>query len=248
MKLISKIVTVKYNDFAIELDCGDKLVDLTGLWEMAGSPENNKPNDWRDTNNGSEFIFALEKNLKVSLDKILKTEKKGRKTNIWGHWQIALAYSKYLDPQLHIQVNEWVRQYLSEEKNPELGVNRAVENWKRKGHSDKWIDNRLTSIQVRHKFTDTLRQHGISQGFEYAHCTDAINKNVLGGTAKQIKEEKGLKKNALLRDNLSIVQIAALRLAEALADEDIETNQVDGYKPCLQSCDKAGQRVKKALE
>ena len=248
MKSNSKIVTVKYNEFAIELDCGDKLVDLTGLWETAGSPENKKPNDWRDTNNGSEFIFVLEKNLKVSLDKILKTEKKGRKTSIWGHWQIALAYSKYLDPQLHIQVNEWVRQYLGEEKNPELGVNRAVENWKRKGHSDKWIDKRLSNIKVRHKFTDTLQQCGVNQSFEYAGCTDAINKNVLGGTAKQIREAKGLSKNTPLRDNLSVVQIAALGLAEALADEDIEINQIYGYKPCLQSCDKAGQRVKKALE
>lgn len=248
MKSTSKIVTVRYNEFTIDLNCDDKLVDLTGLWETAGSPANKKPNDWRDTNNGHEFIVALEKNLKVSLDKILKIEKKGRKTNLWGHWQIALAYSKYLDPQLHIQVNEWVRQYLGEEKNPELGVNRAVENWKRKGYSDKWINNRLTNIQVRHKFTDTLQQHGITQSFEYANCTDIINKNVLGGTAKQIREEKGLKNNASLRDNLSIVQIAALGLAEALADEDIETNQVEGYKPCLQSCDKAGQRVKKALE
>ena len=148
MKLTSKIVTVKYNDFAIELDCGDKLVDLTGLWEMAGSTENNKPNDWRDTNNGSEFIFALEKNLKVSLDKILKIEKKGCKTNIWGHWQIALAYSKYLDPQLHIQVNEWVRQYLREEKNPELGINRtaeekAIERIKDLDDTSQWI----TAIQ-----------------------------------------------------------------------------------------------------
>ncbi len=106
MKSTSKIVTVRYNEFTIDLNCDDKLVDLTGLWETAGSPANKKPNDWRDTNNGHEFIVALEKNLKVSLDKILKIEKKGRKTNLWGHQQIALAYSKYLDPQLHIQVNE----------------------------------------------------------------------------------------------------------------------------------------------
>jgi hypothetical protein len=158
MKSTSKIVTVRYNEFTIDLNCDDKLVDLTGLWETAGSPANKKPNDWRDTNNGHEFIVALEKNLKVSLDKILKIEKKGRKTNLWGHWQIALAYSKYLDPQLHIQVNEWVRQYLGEEKNPELGVDRAVENWKSKGYAEEKAIERIKDLDDPSQWITTIQE------------------------------------------------------------------------------------------
>ena len=172
---------------------------------------------------------------------------RGRNGGTWGHWQIALAYAKYLDPHLHIQVNEWARAYKEEESNPEKGVDRAIDNWKRQGRSDEWIQTRLENKQVRHQFTSTLKEHGVSKPYEYAHCTNAINKQVLGGTAKQLKESMGLAKRANLRDGLSRVKIAALGLAEALAEEDINENQRYGFKQCRQSCDDAGSKVKRAL-
>ena len=154
---------------------------------------------------------------KIRSFSILKTVR-GRGGGTWGHWQIALAYAKYLDHNLHIQVNEWARRYVEEEIEPEKGVDRAIKNWKRQGKSDKWIQTRLENKQVRHQLTSTLQKHGVSQPFQYANCTNAINKQVLGGTAQQLKEKKGLAKRASLRDNLSRVEVAALGLAEALAD------------------------------
>jgi hypothetical protein len=62
-----------------------------------------------------------------------------------------------------------------------------------------------------------------------------------------MREKMGLAKSANLRDNLSKVQVAALGLAEALAEEDIEENQRQGYSQCLQSCDEAGSKVQRAL-
>jgi hypothetical protein len=192
------------------------------------------------------FIFALEKKLNVHLTDILKTAR-GRGGGTWGHWQIALAYAKYLDPDLHIQVNEWARRYVEEEIDPEKGVDRSIKNWKRQGKSDQWIQTRLENKQVRQQLTSTLQKHGVSQPYQYANCTNAINKQVLGGTAQQIKEKKGLAKRAILRDHLSRVEVAALGLAEALAEEDIQENQRYGFQQCLHSCDNAGGKVKRAL-
>lgn len=120
-------------------------------------------------------------------------------------------------------------------------------NWKRQGKSDQWIQTRLENKQVRHQLTSTLQQHGVSQSFHYANCTNAIYQEVLGGTAQQLKEKNGLAKKASLRDNLSRVEVAALGLAEALAEEDIQENQRYGFQQCLQSCDNAGGKVKRAL-
>lgn len=87
----------------------------------------------------------------------------------------------------------------------------------------------------------------MSQPFHYANCTNAIYKEVLGGTAQQLKEKNGLAKRASLRDNLSRVEVAALGLAEALAEDDIEEQQRYGFQQCLKSCEDAGGKVKRAL-
>ncbi|MCB8766611.1 KilA-N domain-containing protein [Planktothrix agardhii 1029] len=240
------LVPLKYQDTLITFDKTNNLVNLKQLWKAANSPKGKEPPRWLKLDQSAEFIFVLEKKLNVNLNDILKTVP-GRGGGTWGHWQIALAYAKYLDPDLHIQVNEWARRYVEEEIEPEKGVDRSIKNWKRQGKSDQWIQTRLENKQVRHQLTSTLQQHGVSQSFHYANCTNAIYQEVLGGTAQQLKEKNGLAKKASLRDNLSRVEVAALGLAEALAEEDIQENQRYGFQQCLQSCDNAGGKVKRAL-
>ena len=50
---------------------------------------------------------ALSKKLKGDSQSLLKTIP-GRYGGTFGHYQIALAYAKYLDPELHIWCNEVV--------------------------------------------------------------------------------------------------------------------------------------------
>ncbi len=242
----NNIILLEYGKATITVDKTNNFVSLNHLWKAANSPKGKDPRNWLELDQSAKFIYALEVKLNVHLTDILKT-RRGRNGGTWGHWQVALAYAKYLDPNLHIQVNEWAKRYVEEEVDPEKGVDRAVKNWKRQGKTDKWIQTRLENKQVRHQFTSTLQEHGVSLPFHYANCTNAINKQVLGGTSKELKQTMGLAKSANLRDNLSRVKVAALGLAEALAEEDIEENQCQGYKQCLQSCDEAGNKVKRAL-
>lgn len=245
-KLTSELAILKYQGCIITWSQDSKLVNLNQLWKAAGSPKRRDPKRWLDLDSSELFISALERKLNAKLGDILRVAY-GRGGETWGHWQIAMAYAKYLDPDLHIQVNEWAKLYWEEQVDPEKGVDRAIQNWKRQGKSDSWIDTRLRTKQTRHKFTHTLKQHGVKGGIDYARCTNAINEPVLGGKAGEIKKSLGLSPNVLLRDNLSTVQIAALGLAEALAEEDIETNSLYGFSQCHQSCKKAGNQVKRAL-
>lgn len=145
-----------------------------------------------------------------------------------------------------------VRERREEESNPELaysrGRQRAIATWKKQGKTDKEIQTRLRGIEVRYQFTDTLKEHGVVQPWQYAIITNAIYKEIFGQTAAEMKESLGLSKRDALRDNLSLSQMAANLLAEALSTEDIESNDRQGFQECHKATQDAASRVKRVFE
>lgn len=85
-------------------------------------------------------------------------------------------------------------QRLDQMTNPELGINQALEDYKRLGYSDNWINQRLKSIEIRKDLTDQWKLHNVQEGIQYATLTDIIYQAWAGKTAKQYKQLKGLKK------------------------------------------------------
>ena len=96
---------------------------------------------------------------------------------------------------------------------PEIAVNRSINNYRRRGYTDEWIEKRLKGILDRHKLTDIWKEGGITEGFEYALLTNEIYKEWSGMTAKQYKEFKGLRKESL-RDNMDDIEVALTDLSE----------------------------------
>ncbi|SCM83727.1 conserved hypothetical protein [uncultured Sporomusa sp.] len=80
-------------------------MNLTSLWKAAGSQEVQKPKYWLTQDGTNEFISTIEKSEKVTQDYLLTTQR-GRTGGTWAHRQIALAYAKYLSPELHMYVNQ----------------------------------------------------------------------------------------------------------------------------------------------
>lgn len=106
---------------------------------------------------------------------------------------------------------------LDQMQDPELSIDQAVNDYRRLGYSEGWINNRLKSIEVRKALTDEWKRGGV-QGQQYATLTDIITKEWSGKTTKQYKNFKGLKKENL-RDNMTNVELALNTLAEASATE-----------------------------
>jgi len=245
---VNNLAQFEFNGFLISGNRNDKFISLPDIWRAAKGNQSNKPKEWLDTKESKAFIQALTENIyirnkKANISDLLKTTK-GRNGGYWAHWQIALAYAKYLNPELHIAVNNWAMRFLQEERNPELGVNRALKNWEKQGKDEKWRNVRLLGISKRNHFTETLQNHGCT-GYDYANCTDAIYKPVLGGSAKAIKQQRAITTN--VRDNLSSVELAAIMLAEVIADEKIEQENLQGGRQCESACSIAGYKVQKAL-
>ena len=107
---------------------------------------------------------------------------------------------------------------IDEIEDPEIGINRLMETYLKKGYSREWINQRLKSIEVRKELTDEWEERGVKKGQEYAILTDEITKAWSGFTVIQYKKHKELKKENL-RDNMTNLELVLNMLAEATTAE-----------------------------
>lgn len=110
------------------------------------------------------------------------------------------------------------RERLEEMDDPEMGIERLMEYYHRKGYSANWINQRLKSIEVRKELTDEWERRGVQKGQEFATLTDIITHGWSGMTTKQYKQFKGLKTESL-RDNMTNMELILNMLAEATTTE-----------------------------
>ena len=80
------------------------------------------------------------------------------------------------------------RERIDEIEDPELGFDRLMETYLKKGYSKEWVNQRLKSIEVRKELTDEWEIRGMKKGQEYAILTDEITKAWAGFTTKVNKE------------------------------------------------------------
>jgi hypothetical protein len=110
------------------------------------------------------------------------------------------------------------RERIDEIEDPEIGLDRLMETYLRKGYSKEWINQRLKSIEIRKELTDEWENRGVKKGQEFAFLTDEITKAWSGLTTKQYKNHKDLKKENL-RDHMSNLELVLNMLAEASTTE-----------------------------
>ena len=135
------------NDTAIRFT-DDKLVNLTDFWKAGSGAEYNKrPAHWRETDEAQRFINEVSKKENVRVADLFHITR-GRFGGTFAHWQIALAYAKYLSPEFHILCNNIIRRFVEEEQNPDMAVDRAISAYRRQGKDDEWIARR--SFAAKH--------------------------------------------------------------------------------------------------
>ena len=120
------------------------------------------------------------------------------------------------------------KQRLDQMADPELSIQQAIDDWRRKGYSENWINNRVKSIEVRKALTDEWDRAGVQQGQQYASLTDIITKEWSGKTTRQYKQFKGLKKESL-RDNMTNTELILNMLAESATTDLSKEQNPQGY-------------------
>ena len=133
---------------------------------------------------------------------------------------------------------------------PEQTFQRAVEDYRRQGYSDKWIENRLKSIRTRKELTDEWERSGVREQKDFAMLTNILTKAWSGMTTGEYKQYKGLTKENL-RDNMTTLELALNTLAEA-ATTEISRNQnpqtMEQNKRVAQSGGKAAKAARNEVE
>src|SRR5574344_1877624 len=127
---------------------------------------------------------------------------------------------------------QWMAQVaatrLEQIQDPELSISQAVNDYRRLGYSEQWINQRIKSIEVRKELTDEWKRGGMEEGIQFASLTDIITREWSGKTTKQYKQHKGLKKESL-RDNMTNLELALNTLAEASTTEISKERNPNGF-------------------
>jgi len=79
------------------------------------------------------------------------------------------------------------RERIDKIEDPELGFDRLMETYLRKGYSKEWVNQRLKSIEIRKELTDEWNIRGVKKGQEFAILTDEITKAWSGLGVKEYK-------------------------------------------------------------
>ena len=164
--------------------------------------------------------------------KMRATDGKMRLTDVADTKQLFRLIQSIPSPQAE-PFKQWMAsvaaQRLDQMQDPELNFEQAYADYRRLGYSDKWINQRLRSIEVRKELTDEWDRAGVKEGQQYASLTDIITQGWSGKTTRQYKHYKGLKKENL-RDNMSNIELALNTLAEASVTEISKSKSPKGFQ------------------
>ena len=130
---------------------------------------------------------------------------------------------------------------------PEIAVNRAIDYYRNRGYSDKWISERLNGILNRKKLTDTWKENGIKNNYEYALLTNEIYKSWSGMKASEYKQLKGLRKESL-RDNMTDIEVALTNIGEIATRDIAREEHPQGLKENLNVAKRGGGVAKGAKD
>lgn len=134
---------------------------------------------------------------------------------------------------------------LQEIQDPSLSMDRARENWKNMGRSEKWVQQRMTGQETRNKLTDYWKESGVTKQDEFALLTNIIHQEWTGLTVKKHKELKGLKSQNF-RDHTSEAELRFTALAELSTRQIAESEKANGLLENAQADKKGGNIAKNA--
>ncbi|HMS68089.1 MAG TPA: Bro-N domain-containing protein [Saprospiraceae bacterium] len=145
----------------------------------------------------------------------------------------------------------WLAQVASERldemQDPELSIDRALQQYLNLGYSESWINQRLKSIEIRKELTDEWKNRGLKDGLQFATLTDIITKAWAGKTTKEYKVFKGLKKENL-RDNMTNTELILNMLAEASTKDISQAIKPQNFEESKKIAQQGGNVAKVALK
>lgn len=134
---------------------------------------------------------------------------------------------------------------LDEIADPEKAIKRAADFYRAKGYTEKWINQRLQTIEMRKELTDEWKTRGIEKGKDFAILTNEMTKAWSGLSVKEYKNLKGLKKENL-RDNMTNLELVLNMLAEVSTTALSKSKEPNTFNENLQVAKEGGNVARNA--
>ncbi|ATA91957.1 hypothetical protein CGC56_07145 [Capnocytophaga canimorsus] len=182
--------------------------------------------------------------------KMLSSDGKYYKTDVADTEQLLRLIQSVPSPKVE-PFKLWLAQVgserLDEMQDPEISIDRALQQYLQLGYSENWINQRLKSIEIRKELTDEWKKRGVKEGQQFATLTDIITKTWSGKTTKEYKVFKGLKKENL-RDNMTNTELILNMLAEASTKDISQATQPETFEQNITVAQQGGNVAKVARE
>ena len=185
--------------------------------------------------------------------KLVAEDGKMRETDVADTEQIFRLVQSIPSPKAEpfkIWIAKVARERIDEIEDPEIGIDRLMETYLKKGYSKGWINQRLKSIEIRKELTDEWESKGVKKGQEFAILTDELTTAWSGFSTKQYKAFKDLKRENL-RDNMTNLELVLNMLAEASTTEiskDKKPSTFNEHKIVAQKGGKVAKAARVQLE
>ncbi|MDO4782716.1 MAG: Bro-N domain-containing protein [Capnocytophaga felis] len=187
---------------------------------------------------------------KIGQLKMLSSDGKYYKTDVADTEQLLRLIQSVPSPKAE-PFKLWLAQVgserLDEMQDPEISIDRALQQYLQLGYSENWINQRLKSIEIRKELTDEWKKRGVKEGQQFATLTDIITKTWSGKTTKEYKVLKGLKKENL-RDNMTNTELILNMLAEASTKDISQATQPETFEQNIAVAQQGGNVAKVARE
>ncbi|MDR2571002.1 MAG: hypothetical protein LBD23_12055, partial [Oscillospiraceae bacterium] len=139
------------------------------------------------------------------------------------------------------------KERIDEVADPEIAIDRAFQIYLRKGYSEKWINQRIKTMEVRKELTDEWQRSGVHDSKDFATLTDIMTKEWSGKSTREYKNLKGLKKENL-RDNMTNMELVLNMLAEVSATDLSRETDPLGMSESAKVAKQGGSVAKAARE
>jgi hypothetical protein len=180
--------------------------------------------------------------------KMLATDGKMRLTDVATTRQLFRIVqsipSKKAEP-LKLWLAEVGNERINEAQDPEIAIERAINQYRNLGFDEEWIKLRIQSIEVRKELTNEWRKSGVKSSQDFAILTDLMTREWSGKSIKEYKQHKNLKKESL-RDNMTNIEIILNMLAEASTKEIHQTKDIVGSNETKTTAIKGASVAKRA--
>lgn len=226
----------------------DGFVSLNDIYAVSGLRKKRVPYEWQRLPSTHDLMIALHeritgksRNSEFRTSRIFRAGS-GARGGSWAHPILAAAYAGYLKPELEIEMKEvWLRYRAADATLADEILQRANTD------QNEWAGVRALGRSTRNEYTKTLSDHGV-HGVGFAACTDAIYTTLLDGTARQLKERKGVPQKANLRDAMSKDELIFVMAAETMSRRRIEDEKPFGNVPCEIATKRSTSRLRAAID